>query len=54
MVGGNFVVRSSFEFDLAYKSLNFWGLDLMRSFALNADKGGGVDIKAIFGTTVGG
>ena len=42
---------SSFEFDLACKSLDFSGLDLMRSFALNAHKRGGVDIKAISGTS---
>ena len=45
---------SSFEFDVACKSPDFLGFDLMGSFAFNADRGGGVDTEAISGTTVDG
>ena len=42
---------SSFEFDVACKSPDFLGFDLMGSFAFNADRGVGVDTEVDSRTT---
>ena len=48
------MVGSTFEIEMSCGSPNFSGLDLVMSFAFNADRRVGVDTEVVSGTTVDG